>query len=97
MSKDKQFISKNDTKLAQDAHFTFFVEKKSSLRKNRKRYPVFDYERRNIYKFNAFTIKNDFENLSENAEFRVENSHKRIVYNRGIRISDVFWDLVWDK
>ena len=62
-------------RMAQDALVClfFFLEKQLLLRK-KKHFSIFHYQIRNAYKFRAFMIKNDFENLSQSGEFRFENS-----------------------
>ena len=44
------------------------------LKKNKKLFSILYYN--NINKFHAFKIKNDFENVQENGEFRFENDLK---------------------
>ena len=67
MSENKRLSRKNGAKPSQSAHFdTFFFKKPLNLLKN---------ENKCSYKLNVFTMKSALGNMSENSEFRFENSH----------------------
>ena len=70
VSKLGVFRGENDSKSAQRVQFFFLLEKILRLKKMRKCYSIFYHKNRNTYQFHAFTIKNDFQNISGSDEFR---------------------------
>ena len=77
---------------------SFFSPGKSLfLEKNEKHYSIFDYKNRHAYKFHAFIIKNDIENISESAVFGFKNSLKAILKcpQTGVKIPNAYLKLIF--
>ena len=47
----------------------YFLDKPLPLKKNEKRYFILHYKNKNTRQFHAFTIKNDFGNMSKGGQF----------------------------
>ena len=72
MPEKTEFRGENDSKSTKDIYFPFLSWKSLSLKKKGKRYSSFYFINRNTYQFNAWTIKNDFGNMSQSVECRFE-------------------------